>query len=65
MENDVIGQRLNFSDNLKESNLDLILVFGLGSRTIQSHKGSAVFLAQNPHKGGKPLTGIASTDPIS
>ncbi len=49
----------------REEILFLIFSFILRSCTIQSHEGAAVFLTQNPHEGGKPLTGISAPDPIS
>ena len=35
---------------------------GLRPRAIQSHKCAAVFLAQDPHEGGKTFSGVASSD---
>ena len=39
-------------------------IFILRSRTIQSYKGAAVFLAQNAHEGGKTFSGVATSDLI-
>ena len=35
------------------------------SRTIQSHEGATVFMAQCAHEGGKPFSGVAASDHIS
>jgi hypothetical protein len=45
--------------------VDLTLAPGLRSGAVQSDKGTAVFLAQDSHEGGKTFTGVASSDLIS